>query len=172
MAITMNGTTGISGAPLQRGTEVATTSGTTVVFATNIPDWVSRVTVMLYGVSTSGTSRPLIQFGTGGTPTYVTSGYASTSDNYSSTAGPVGTSTSGFVCGSTSTASSTWTVVYTFVCMGSNKWIGVIGGTTVASGVVIGGGYITLGAALTALRLTTVNGTDTLDAGSVNYIYE
>jgi hypothetical protein len=172
MAVAISGSTGITGAPLQRGTETATTSGTTVVFATNIPDWVSRVTVMLYGVSTSGTSRPLIQFGTGSTPTYVTTGYASTSDNYSTTAGPVGTATNGFVCGSTSTAASTWTVVYTFTSLGSNKWIGVIGGTTVSSGVVIGGGYITLAAPLTAMRLTAVNGTDVLDAGSINYIYE
>lgn len=172
MAVTISGSTGVTGAPLQRGTETVTTSGTTVVFATNIPDWVSRVTVMLFGVSTSGTSRPLIQFGTGSTPTYVTTGYASTSDNYSTSAGPSGSVTNGFVCGSTSTASSTWTVVYTFTSLGSNKWIGTIGGNTVSPGVVLGGGSVTLAAPLTAMRLTAVNGTDTLDAGSVNYIYE
>jgi hypothetical protein len=173
MAVTISGLTGVAGAPLQRGTDTATTSGTIINFATSIPDWVSRVTVMLYGVSTNSTSRPMLQFGTGSTPTYVTSGYATTSDNYSTTAGPASTSTAGFVCGSTSTAASSWYVTYTFTSLGSNKWMGVVGGSTASgAGVVLGGGYITLGAPLTAIRLTTPSGTDVFDAGSINYIYE
>jgi hypothetical protein len=129
--------------------------------------------VMLYGVSTSGSSRPLIQFGTGSTPTFVTSGYATTSDNYTTTAGPTATSTGGFPCGSTSSAGTSWYVTYTFTSLGSNKWLGVVGGSTAGgAGVVLGGGYITLAAPLTAMRLSAVNGTDVLDAGSINYIYE
>ena len=173
MAVTISGSTGVTGAPLQRGTEVATTSGTIVNFATNIPDWVSRVTVMLYGVSLSGTSMPLIQFGTGSTPTYVTTGYVSSSDNYTSTAGPAASSTAGFRVGSSSAATTLWYVSYTFVSLGSNKWVGsMVGATANGAGVGYSGGSVTLGAALTAIRLNTVNGTDTFDAGSVNYIYE
>lgn len=173
MAVEISGSTGISGAPLQRGTEVATTSGTTVVIATGIPDWVSRITVMFYGVSTNGTSRPMLQFGTGSTPTYATSGYSVSSDNYASSAGPISTVTNGFVCGSTSTAATLWNVTYTFTSLGSNKWVGVVGGATAGgAGVVLGGGTITLGATLTAIRLTTPSGTDVFDAGSINYIYE
>lgn len=33
-------------------------------------------------------------------------------------------------------------------------------------------GVVSLAAALTAIRITTVNGTDTFDAGSVNILYE
>jgi hypothetical protein len=36
----------------------------------------------------------------------------------------------------------------------------------------IGAGSIALGAALTAVRVTTVNGTDTFDAGNINILYE
>jgi hypothetical protein len=38
--------------------------------------------------------------------------------------------------------------------------------------VAISGGSIALGGALDRVRLTTVNGTDTFDAGSVNILYE
>jgi hypothetical protein len=34
------------------------------------------------------------------------------------------------------------------------------------------GGSIALAALLTAVRITTVNGTDTFDAGSINILYE
>lgn len=173
MTVAINGSTGITGAPLQRGTETATTSGTTVVVATGIPDWVSRVTVMLYGVSTSGTSMPLIQFGTGSTPTYTTSGYVSSSDNYTSTPGPSASSTAGFRIGSSAAATTLWYVAYTFVSLGSNKWVGsMVGATASGAGVAYSGGGVTLSGALTAIRLNTVNGTDTFDAGTVNYIYE
>jgi hypothetical protein len=34
------------------------------------------------------------------------------------------------------------------------------------------GGSIALAAALTAIRITTVNGTDVFDAGTINILYE
>ena len=68
MSVVINGSAGVttnSGAVydgLQRGTAVASTSGTSVDF-TSIPSWVKRITVMFNGVSTSGTSNPLVQLG-------------------------------------------------------------------------------------------------------------
>jgi len=57
---------------LTRGTAQASTSGTFIDF-TNIPNWVKRITVMLYGVSTSGAaSNYLVQVGAG---SITTSGY-------------------------------------------------------------------------------------------------
>jgi hypothetical protein len=38
--------------------------------------------------------------------------------------------------------------------------------------VYVGGGNISLSGVLDRVRLTTVNGTDTFDAGSVNILYE
>ena len=58
-------------APIVSGTAVASTSGTSIDF-TGIPSWVKRITVMLNGVSTSGTSIVQVQIGSG-SPT--TSGY-------------------------------------------------------------------------------------------------
>jgi len=37
---------------------------------------------------------------------------------------------------------------------------------------IISTGTITLGGALDRVRITTVNGTDTFDAGSINILYE
>jgi hypothetical protein len=37
---------------------------------------------------------------------------------------------------------------------------------------VVSGGSITLGGTLDRLRITTENGTDTFDAGSINIMYE
>ena len=51
--------------PLVSGTAVASTSGTSIDF-TSIPSWVKRITLMLAGVSTNGTSDPLIQLGDSG----------------------------------------------------------------------------------------------------------
>lgn len=172
MAVTISGSTGISGAPLQRGTETVTTSGTSVVIATGIPDWVNRVTVMIYGLSTSGTSAILLQFGTGSAPTYVTTGYVSSTDNYASAAGPVATSTAGFRLGSSTAAATVWYATYVFTNLGSNKWVGSLMGAVVSNSVGFGGGGITLAAPLTAMRFTTAGGTEVFDAGSVNYIYE
>lgn len=158
--------------PLVQSTPVATTSGTTIVLATAIPSWVKRITVALGAVSTNGTSFPLIQFGTDATPTYVTTGYASTSDNYTATAGPIGTSTAGFRIGSSSSAAAAWSGLYVFISPGSNIWVGSLGGTDRATGVLFGGGTVTLASAPTAIRLTTINGTDIFDAGTVSILYE
>jgi hypothetical protein len=157
---------------LSLGTQVATTSGTTVTVATNIPSTVRRVTVMLYGVSTNGTSPIIIQFGTGTTPTYVTSGYTSSSDNYQTAAGPIAVSTIGFIIGSVNAAAAAWYVPYVFVNMGSNMWVGGFSGTDRTVGLSLGGGAVTLSDPLTAIRLNTVSGTGVFDAGTVNILYE
>ncbi len=47
------------------GTAVATTSGTSIDF-TSIPSWVKRITVMLAGVSTNGSSSHILQIGDSG----------------------------------------------------------------------------------------------------------
>jgi hypothetical protein len=61
-------------------------------------------------------------------------------------------------------------IVLTLV--GSNIWISshALRATTVAC--VFGAGNKTLSGTLDRVRLTTVNGTDTFDAGSVNILYE
>jgi len=71
----------IQGGAISSGTAVTLTNQSTVDF-TSLPSWVKRITVMLDGVSLSGTDTPLIQLGYGGTPTYVTSGYSGGTQKY------------------------------------------------------------------------------------------
>lgn len=181
MTIILDGTTGMTLPGTNTGVQVGslttlsavnTTSGTTVTAASNIPSWVKRVTVILNAVSLSGSSFILIQFGTGSGPTYTTTGYQSTTDNYTSTAGPIATSTAGFRIASSTSSSAAYSGIYTFINTGSNNWVGGLSGTDRTVGVLFGGGLVTLSDTLTAIRLNTVNGTDTFDAGTVNIMYE
>lgn len=152
-----------------------TVSGTITVVGVDflsIPSWVKRVTVMFNGVSTSGTSYPLIQIGSG---SVTTSGYVSASGGLSGNVGYGTTSsTSGFIIFGAD-AGNNLCGTMTIQLLGSNTYIsshslGDTGGTYV--NIFNGGGTITLGGALDRVRITTVNGTDTFDAGSINILYE
>ena len=160
-----------SRAQMQRitaGTAVASTSGTSIDF-TALPAWVKRITVMFNGVSGNGTSHLLIQLGTGST-TYTTSGYNAASTVAAGTVSTV-SSTAGLIV---------WQNVATFTLSGTmtltnitgNTWISNTTGKLSTTETVFAGGDIALGAALTAVRITRVNGTDTFDAGSINILYE
>ena len=165
---------GASGSPnsLTITPEVNTTSGTSVVLTTAIPSWAKRITVNFYGISLNGTQLPLIQFGTGATPTWATSGYDSSSDNYATTAGPAAATTAGFVIGSTSSAAQSHNGAYTFTLLGSNKWVGTMNGSITGGSVLFGGGRVSLSGEVTAIRLFTTGGTNTYDAGSASVMYE
>jgi hypothetical protein len=122
---------------------------------------------MFNGVSTNGTSNLLMQIGAG---SITTSGYTSGAwtANINNT-----TATNGYLL----TAATVAATIYhgnLFVCsFGSNTWIEshAIGGQP--SGYnALGGGSITLSGTLDRVRITTVNGTDTFDAGSINILYE
>ena len=167
---TVAGSTGIL-YPLTSGTAVATTSGTSVDF-TSIPSWVKRITFMVSGLSTNGTSNQIVQLGVSGTPT--TTGYLS-SFVVVLAAPSVVSSTSGFTIVSTGTASGVTQGFATFCLLdaSTNKWVYNSSiGRSDSTQVQIGGGVVTLAGTLNLLRLTTINGTDTFDAGSVNILYE
>jgi len=156
---------------LGQGTAVATTSGTSVTF-TGIPSWAKQITVMFQGVSTNGTNIPIIQIGSGSvtstgynaTGAYVTNG-ASTS---------AVAQTTGFPLDGTSAAASAITGNAIITNMGSNLWVFSFSGQITGGGTacILGGGYITLSGILDRVVLTSVGGTDTFDAGSVNILYQ
>ena len=162
---TVAGSTGIL-YPLTSGTTVASTSGTSIDF-TSIPSWVKRITVMLNGVSTSGTSPFLIQIGSG---SILTSGYASQSGNRAVDV----TSTAGFAITVTGSAAFLWGGMAALATLGSNIWVesGNTDASAGGSSVNFSAGNVTLGGTLDRVRITTVNGTDTFDAGSINILYE
>jgi len=153
-------------APIVSGTAV-TASGTSVDF-TGIPSWVKRITVMFNGVSTSGTSLPLIQLGDSGG--FEITGYISTSVQLAA-GNNLDTSTAGFVIRSAGAANilSGSVIIET---ISENAWVShhVLKQSTTA--VITGGGDKTLSGTLDRVRVTTVNGTDTFDAGTINILYE
>ena len=170
-ALISNGTSAPSwGSAISRGTVVNTTSGTNIDF-TSIPAFVKRITVMLNGVSTNGTSLVQIQLGTSGIPT--TSGYYSGATRIGGT-NTNGNSTTGFLTDFLSGAAETRTGIMTITNISGNIWVysssvSSQGGSDVGS---IANGSISLSGTLDMLRLTTVIGTQTFDAGSINILYE
>jgi hypothetical protein len=153
---------------LVSGTAQASTSGTSIDF-TGIPSWVKKVTVLLNGVSTNGTSLVQIQTGAG---SVTTSGY-NTSSSYMSASTTSVTSSTGFIADSgAATAASVRNGILTLTLLGSNTWIGsgLFHEQSAATSTTVG--QIALGGALDRVRITTVNGTDAFDAGSINILYE
>jgi len=150
------------------GTSQASTSGTSIDF-TSIPSWVKRITVIFNETSTNGTSVILVQLGTSGTPT--TSGYLSTKME-SSGGGNIFTSYTaghGIVGGAAANVASGLAI---FCNVSGNIWIGSANVKQSTSFISISDSSVTLGGTLNLVRITTVNGTDTFDAGSINILYE
>jgi hypothetical protein len=149
---------------------VASTSGTSIDF-TGIPSWVKRITVIFNGVSTNGTSIPMLQIGDAGgieTTGYlgassICSGGGTTSNNF----------TTGFGAGGILAANLLHGSFALSLVDSANTWAisGVVGGSSSAF-TVLTGGTKTLSATLDRIRITTVNGTDTFDAGTINILYE
>jgi hypothetical protein len=153
-----------NGTLLISGTAVSA-SGTSVDF-TGIPSWVKRVTVMFSGVSTNGTSNYLVQLGDSGG--FETTGYQSVAaDRADETQ-----STAGFIMSSGTTATTIFDGSIVITLISSNNWseFGSISGRDVR--VWNFAGSKTLSDTLTQVRITTVNGTDTFDAGTINLIWE
>ena len=154
---------------LTSGTAVASTSGTSIDF-TGIPSWAKRVPVMFSGVSTNSTSFIQIQVGS---TTVTTSGYLGSSQNmYTANLYQLSALGTGFVINAGSAGNIiTGTLVLTLQT--TNTWVGVGATTTSNAGSSnYQQGVIALGGTLDRVRITTVNGTDTFDAGSINIMYE
>jgi hypothetical protein len=150
------------------GTAV-TASGTAVDF-TGIPSWVKRITVTVQSVSTNGTSNYMLQIGAG---SVITTGYVGALTLATSTwAGNISSATTGFQFYNTGAASdgSTGHIVLTLIS--GNTW--VYSSNVISSGLrsSLGTGYYALSGSLDRVRITTVNGTDTFDAGTINILYE
>jgi hypothetical protein len=169
MPLVLNGTTGVqdnSGA-FVLGTAVASTSGTSIDF-TSIPSWVKRVTVNFSGVSTNGTSVILLQIGAG---SVTTSGYLG-SASINTTITLSAAYTTGFGISQQSNATDVQHGVFVLTNLNSNSWVCNVNMARSDSCTSQGAGSITLGGTLDRVRITTVNGTDTFDAGSINILYE
>jgi hypothetical protein len=152
-------------------TSVASTSGTSIDF-TGIPAGVERITIMFNGVSTNGTSNLLIQLGDSGgveTTGYLGNGFSTVNNlvgnlNY----------TAGFGIGNGNQAAASLSHgSFTITNVSGNIWVifGAIAQSTQPC-MNFTAGSKTLSDVLDRVRITTVNGTDTFDAGSINVLYE
>ena len=174
MSLQLSGTSGVldnSGAFIA-GTAVASTSGTSIDF-TSIPSWVKRITVMFSGVSTSGSSFPLVQIGSGSP---ATTGYVSTG-SYATSSVASTAFTTGFGINQVGDSAVVFQGLMTICLLNSstNLWVasGVVGAVApIYTQTAPFAGTKTLSGTLDRVRITTVNGTDTFDAGSINILYE
>ena len=161
---------GVNGS-IVSGTVQNSTSGTSIDF-TSIPSWVKRITVMFNGVSLSGTATLLFQIGAGSVST---TGYAANSGYSTGGTGAGITSTSGYPIANTAVAAETvtGTATFTLLNLSTGLWVlQFVGNLGTAGYFVVGSGSKTLSGTLDRVRLTTSNGTDTFDAGSINILYE
>jgi hypothetical protein len=160
-------TSGVSGT-VTSDTAKATTSGTTVDF-TGIPSWAKKITVMFDEVSLNGSANFLIQIGFGSVET---TGYISTSNNLDQSGSSGGSSsTAGFITIAASTAFVT-SGHYNLTLLGSNAWIGSGVTKAATNQIILGAGRKTASNTIDRVRITTTNGTDIFDAGSINIHYE
>lgn len=144
-------------------------SGTVVDF-TDIPSWAKRVTVMLYGVSTNGTSPVLIRLGAGAV---VADGYAGSTTLLGSSTIATETTTLGLKENLSYSAAAVRHGSATFYLAAGGTWTGVgQWHRSDSSQGMLASTSIDLGGVLDRIRLTTVNGTDTFDAGSVSILVE
>lgn len=145
------------------------TGGPTAVEFTAIPSWVSKITVILSGVSISGTDLIQIQLGSG---SFATSGYLSGATTFASGSTNAANSTTGMIIQGSGTASLVIHGIATLARIAGNTWVmSFSGGTSEAGRTLLGGGSIALGGTLDRLRVKT-DGTNTFDAGSINIMYE
>jgi hypothetical protein len=169
---TINGTPVMGASVITSGTSQASTSGTSITFS-SIPSWVKCIKVMFSGVSTNGTSQVRIRIGPSGG--VETSGYLGTSQTALITAVNTQNFTAGFDLydGGAAAAVRNGMFILSLLDSATNTWTAManIGQSNEARSIVLGG-VKPLASVLSILSVTTVNGTDTFDAGSINIQYE
>ena len=131
-----------------------TATGTAVTF-TGIPSSARRITLMFSNINTNGTSIPIVQIGTAGG--FITTGYLGSGTSYSgSNIGTASSFTTGFgIAGG--------------VGPDSIAYAGAFSDATYSS---TSGGSVDAGASVDSIKITTVNGTDSFDSGTVNILYD
>jgi len=157
------------GVGLSGGTNVATTSGTSVEITASIPSTAKRVVIAIESMTMSG-STPRVRLGTSGG--YVSSGYgcfyghAGAGSNWSNAF----SATDGFGLPS---ASQTHAVI-TLLNAGGNKWVYSLSGGDSGNGNWFngGGGVISLSGVLTKVQLASADGSSTFTAGSATVWWE
>ncbi|MEI7757659.1 MAG: hypothetical protein WCI80_01310 [Bacteroidota bacterium] len=168
--ITVSGATGnvtINATNITSGTAVSV-SGTAVGF-TSIPSTAKRISFIFNGVGTNGSSVIMIQIGSG---SYATSGYAAMGGSNATTT----YNSTGFTTSYDSFSTNRKYGIATLDLITSNTWVFAFQGANIntsnATTLHTGAGSIALSGALDRIQVTTINGTDSFNVGTVNIFYE
>ena len=144
---------------------VATTSGTSIDF-TGIPSGVKRIQIMYNRTSLSSTADNLIQLMVGGI--VITVGYSSNT-NFS---GYPSTHTTNGIVVYGGNAVNAISAIVTIASLGGNAWTSAHSGKYSTTNSFYGGGSVDLAGEVDGIRLTSVGGTNTFDAGSAAISWE
>jgi hypothetical protein len=161
---------GMADAPVAM-TAVASTSGTSIDF-TSIPAGVKRITVMFNATSLNASGAIIVQIGS---TTFTTTGYSGAYGYYQNAgASSSALITTGFGAYAPTQGNTEVQVgVMVITNLTGNTWISSMNGVNTNTGVgYTGSGVITLGGVLDRVRITTVAGTSSFDAGTINILYE
>lgn len=170
MTITLDGSNANTVGVVNSATAKNSTSGTSIDF-TGIPAGTKRITVMFNGTSLNGSGAIIVQVGSG---SISTTGYAGAYGYYQNAgASTLSTLTTGFGAYLGQGAADVQVGMMVITSIGGNIWVSSMNGANTSSAAAYGGsGNITLSGALDRVRITTVAGTATFDAGSINILYE
>jgi hypothetical protein len=126
---------------------------------------------MFNGVSTSGTSNPLIQLGSGSA---TTSGYLGIGSRWAGSSTNEVSYTAGLgINGASAAYLYRGAIVFTLLNSSTNSWVGVANMSETSNSIMfMSTSSVSLSGALDRVRITTVGGTDTFDAGSINLLWE
>jgi hypothetical protein len=145
------------------------TPTTTSADFTGIPSTVKRITILISGISTSGTANPIVRIGSG---SFESTSYSGTVGRQNSGGNNITAFTTGFLLTDANTAATLWYGAIRLTNISENIWVcdGVVSGSTGNASCVLSGSK-SLSGVLDRVQLTTT-GSDTFDAGSINIIYE
>ena len=136
----------------------------------NIPSTAKRITLIMNGVSTNGTSALLVQVGDSGG--IETTGYVSGVGVVGTGSAAGSSSTEGFLWSNNQVAAGTTSGTMTIQTPSSNVWVSSSAIGYSGNGGHFGGGTKTLSGTLTQVRITTETGVNTFDAGTFNIMWE
>lgn len=160
--------------PLRDGLGTYTALSGTAADVTGIRSDARRITVLIKGASTSGTNGIIVQLGDSGgieATGYTAMGYTMAN----SPAIGIATETTGFLIhqGAVAAHNFTTTVVLTLADTATNLWLCQAAGMeNTTSAPIHGAGSKATSATLDRIRITTIGGSDTFDAGSFNVLVE
>jgi hypothetical protein len=152
---------------------VAVSATGTAIDFTGIPSWAKRITVMFSGVSTNGTSIVQLQLGDAGG--VETTGYAGVTVRPGGSNVYTSAYSAGFLTQTVMAAASTYAAQIVLTNISGNMWAmsGMTSNTTSPNNdSCFMCGNKSLSDTLDRVRITTVNGTDAFDAGTVNIMWE